>query len=94
MSKNAYKRISGAATTLVKTGSGTLHNIVINRTIASATITVYDGVDATGTLFALITAPATLLSDGPVTATYDCQFSTGLCIVTTGSNLDLTVTFE
>jgi hypothetical protein len=73
--------ISTATTTLVKTGVGKLHAVIINSkgTVASA-ISVYDALTATGTPFAVIDS---LNLAG--TFTYDIDFSTGLTIVTTGT---------
>lgn len=87
-----FKNITSATTTLVKPGGGVLHTLTINKVVASAVVTVYDGVDANGKLIGIITIPATLLTEGPVTAIYDLAFSTGLTIVTVGAQ-DITVTF-
>lgn len=82
-----------AATTLV-TGAGVLHAIVINRPIASATITVYDNTAASGTLMHTVTLPATLLEDGPDQILVDAKFSTGLNVTTTGTNFDVTFVYR
>lgn len=87
------KRISTATTTLLRTGPGTLHSVVLNKPVATGTISVYDGIDATGTLIAVITIGAVLLSDPPNTALYDADFQTGLCIVTSQAT-DITVSFQ
>ncbi len=89
----SYKKsnISTNTTTLVKTGEGVLHTIVMNDQGASSnTIKLYDGIDANGTLFATIdsvTTTGTLL--------YDAQLLVGLCIVTaTGTAGDITVMYR
>src|SRR3990167_5339120 len=91
---NQHKNLTGAATTTVKAAAGYLHCITFNRTIASATVTIYDNTAASGTLIATITLPATLLNDAPQVALYNVNFKTGLTIVTTGTNLDLTVSYQ
>ena len=66
-------------TALVKTGSGILHTITINRpdTTGGAIVTVYDGIDNTGTVIAIITMDKAVFVV-PVTLTYDVAFTTGL----------------
>lgn len=87
-----YTHITTATTTLVKTGAGYLGQININTLAASGTITVYDGIDATGAVIAVITNPGTLLVEGPQTASYGVGFATGLVLVTTGTQ-DITVSW-
>ncbi len=82
-----------SSTTLI-TGAGVLHAIVINFPVASATVTVYDNTAASGTKIALITLPAALLSSGPEEILLDVKFSTGLTIVTTGTNFDVTFAYD
>lgn len=79
-------RISTATTTVVKSGSGHLHTIVLGAT-AAGTITVYDNTAASGTIIAVLKA-----SIAEQTFTFDVQFATGLTIVTAAAS-DLTVTF-
>ena len=78
--------ISTAATTLVKTGMGFLGHIIVNGGTAGA-ITVYDGVDATGTKIATIAAPA-----AGMVFPYGSVFKIGLCIVTAAAT-DITVCY-
>lgn len=94
MGPNSYKNIVGAATTVCHTGRGHLAGIAINRPIAGATITVYDSVTGSGTKLATITLPATLLEDAKSIPYFDIEFTTGLTVVTTGANLDITVAFR
>jgi len=84
-----FHHIAGAATTLVKGGAGVLERVVNNKKVLSGVITVYDGVDATGAVIAIITNPATLL-DNAQTLEYGVKFTTGLCVVTSAAD-DLTV---
>jgi hypothetical protein len=87
-----YTHLTTAATTLIKTGPGYLGSITINTLAASAVITVYDGIDATGAVIAVITNPGTLVIEGPQSAFYGVGFSTGLITVTTGTQ-DITVSW-
>lgn len=74
----SYNNISTAATTLVKSGAGTLGRVIINTLGAGSSASIYDGLTAGGTLIATVsTAAQNTLSFGIV-------FSTGLCIVTSG----------
>lgn len=92
---SSFLNIPTAATNnAIKTGPGVLHKVVMNFPVASGTVTIYDSLTATGTKIATITLPASLVSDGPLDPTYDVAFSTGLTVVTTGSNMDTTVTYQ
>lgn len=84
--ESLYTHISTNTTTLVTTGRGTLHTIVLNTTSAGA-ITIYDGVSAGGAVIAILKA-----SVAEQTFIYDVVFSAGLCIVTAGAS-DLTVSW-
>lgn len=78
---NSFRNIAGNATTLVKTGAGTLHGLMINN-VASGVVTIFDSLTATGTIIATLTLSAgvpTFL--GPM----GLQFATGLTIVTSGA---------
>lgn len=76
-----YRSVTTSTTTLVKTGAGVLHAVIVNAkgTVASA-VTVYDALTATGTPIATIDS---LNLSG--TFSFDIAFSTGLTIVTTGT---------
>lgn len=68
-------------TTLVHTGPGQLHTIILNQFSAdTATITIYDGVDATGAVIGVL---LTSLHQ-PETLKYDLMFDTGLYITVAG----------
>lgn len=88
----SYTNISTATTTVVKSGAGFLHLIVIGKHVASNAITIYDNTAASGTKISTIT-PGTLLTDPPIQATYDVVFSTGLTVVTAGAS-DITVSWR
>ena len=89
--RNKIKNIAGAATTVVKSGSGRLHGVQINNPSAGGVITVYDNTAASGTKLMTITsgfgssAPAVFL--GPLGA----EFATGLTVVTTVASSDWTI---
>lgn len=85
--------IVGAVTTKIKQDAGTLLRLIINKPVASATITIYDNNGASGTKLATITLPATLLSDGPHGAEFNAVFTQGLTVVTTGAGLDISVVY-
>lgn len=85
------KNIATSTTTLVKTGAGVLRKVIINSkgTVASA-ITIYDNVEASGTVLAIIDS---LNLSG--TFYFDLAFTTGLTIVTTGTVApNVTVTYN
>ena len=79
--------ISTATTTVVKTGAGLLHAIVVTETTAF-TIIVYDNTAASGTILASFVA-----SIAPGTYRFDALFTTGLTIITAGAS-KLTVVYR
>jgi hypothetical protein len=87
-----YTNITTATTTLVKTGVGTLHAIVINTGVASATIELDDALTHTTPKIGTITCQASTVGN-PVTITYDLTFATGLSITTSGAT-DITVVWK
>ena len=84
---NLYKNITSATTTLVKSGAGSLHAIVVNNKGSTVTVTTYDSLLGSGTKIAtsLLTAEGTIA--------YDVAFSTGLTVVTSGTT-DITVSYR
>lgn len=81
---NAFKNITSATTTLVYTGACTLQYLTVNKAVASQTVTIYDGIDATGTVVGTVAMPATL-TENNYTLEYEVALTTGLAIVTSGS---------
>jgi hypothetical protein len=71
-------------------GAGTFGGIVINKATASAVITVYDALTATGTPIATITMPMAILAS-QIVLKYNVRLTTGLTIVTSVAAQDLTV---
>lgn len=88
-----FANITTATTTVVKSGAGILHKIIINTHVASATITIFDNTAGSGTKIGTITLPSTITSDDPTSLAYDLGFSTGLTLVTSGTT-DLTVVYR
>ena len=79
--------VVGSAT--VQTGPGMLHTIIVNSAANAATIAIYDGVDAGGTLRGTITATGQV----GLSLLYDMEFTTGLFIAIAVAAVDLTVTY-
>lgn len=85
--------VAGQATTLVKTGAGTLQSITFNSPAATNNVTtVYDSITGTGTVIAIPLATGVTV---PTTITYNIAFTNGLTIVTaTANGSDMTVSFK
>jgi hypothetical protein len=87
---NSFANLSTLATTVVKSGAGTLHSITINTLGTADTATVYDNTSAAGTKIATIN---TTVSQG--TMIFDIHFSTGLTVVLAGGAApDITVSYQ
>ncbi len=88
---NNYENINTNTTTVVKSGSGVLKRIVVNKVGgASNTCTIYDNTTATGTIIGTIDPVHTQM-----VFEYDVVFNTGLTIVTaTGTAADLTIVYQ
>ena len=90
----SYSNITTATTTTIKSGAGVLHSLCINKTVASATVTIYDNTAASGSKIGTITLPATLLQEGGTGCdVFDVGFAIGLTIVTVGAQ-DITVSWR
>lgn len=89
----SWANITTGATTVVKSGAGTLHKIIINTPVASATLTLYNNTSAAGNKIGTITLPSTITGETPISLEYDLYFSLGLTIVTSGAT-DLTVVYR
>jgi hypothetical protein len=87
---NSYKNISGIATTVVKSGAGILHSIVIGTT-ATGIATLYDNTAGSGTVIGIITTAAGAVA---LSMTYDINFNTGLTIVTNAPLFNITVSYS
>lgn len=84
-----FAYISGAATTQVKSGAGILHAIIVNTSVAAATISVIDNTSGSTVNIALIT----LTAIEPHCLIYNLSFATGLRIITSGAT-DITVIYR
>jgi hypothetical protein len=89
-----YVHISTQATTIIHTSTAVLHSITINKPTASSVITIYDSATAANNVVGIITLPATLLSEGPMTAIFDVSCPNGLTIVTGTAASDITVAYR
>ena len=89
----SYTNITLAAptTTVVKSGAGFLHALVINTPAATGVITIYDNTAASGTIIGTITQPAALLDGVGKSIIYNVKFTIGLTIVTSTAAQNLTV---
>ena len=88
----AYKHVSGAATTLCKTGPGSLHRLVVGT--PKGTCTVYDSLTGSGSVLSVVDLSAPLGSlTVPMSLDFGIDFSTGLTVVTTSTS-DITVVYE
>lgn len=88
----SFNNITTATTTTVKSGAGYLHQVCINKEVASGVIAMFNNTVGSGTTIGTITNPAVLIQSSTC-LTYDLYFSTGLTIVTTGAQ-DITVTYR
>ena len=80
--------ISGAATTLLKTGPGALHRIVMCT--PNGTATIYDNTTATGALLGVIDMGSLTI---PASLEFGSDFTNGLTIVTTSTS-NITAIYE
>ena len=78
----------------VKQSAGYLKRIVMNTPLASGVVAVYNNGSGASISMATITNPATLLSDTSIGIDYDLAFDSGLTIVTSGANQDITVVYK
>lgn len=87
-----FKHLAGTVDSkVVDSRAGIFAGIAINTHAANGTITVYDGTDATGTLIATITEPATITALAPKFLPFGCAFKSGLFVSVVGAAFDLTV---
>ncbi|MFA5071995.1 MAG: hypothetical protein WC511_06630 [Candidatus Pacearchaeota archaeon] len=93
---NIYTNITAAAptTTAITTGPVILSGLMINKATATGVITIYDGIDTTGTVVATITSPATLLQNQLSIDYHDICLKKGLTIVTATAAQDITVSYR
>lgn len=82
--------ITTATTTAVKVGNGRLLAIILNKPVASSTITLQDGDGTTNVAFAVITNTTDVK---PYSLPYNIKFTRGLRVITSGAD-DITVVYE
>lgn len=82
-----YASISTATTTIVKTGQGILHNILVTGGTAG-TISVYNNTIASGDTLVALFSSTNAIASYP----FDIAFSSG-CTVVTGGATNITVTY-
>ena len=87
---STYIPLGAPTTTVCKVGPGTLHRIIVGKTINAATISIYDAVTATNTL-AVLTSGASALA--PYCVELQIDFFTGLTIVTSAAQ-DVTAVYD
>lgn len=87
-----YTHLAATATTLIKTGPGILHAIVINTPVAG-TLEADDALTNTAPVIAIITI-GTATAMAPFSAIYDVAFSTGLTIKITTGAMDATIVWK
>lgn len=89
----SYTHITTATTTVVKASAGFLHKIIWNKRIAAGATTVYDNTSAAGTVVAIVTVGAAILSDPPTMGEYNVTMATGITVVTSQAE-DITVVWR
>jgi hypothetical protein len=87
----AFRRVTGAGTTVIEQGAGTLHRVIVGTPSASATMTLYDNTAASGTVISLMTVPAS--AQNPFVVEFGTEFNVGLTVVMTGSS-DVTIIYD
>lgn len=87
-----YTRVTTAATTLVKTGPGVLHAIVVNKPTSTATIEADDALTNTTPVIGILGAFAASIA--PFSLTYDVAFSTGLSVTVGTATVDATIVWK
>jgi hypothetical protein len=80
--------IATAGSYLLRSGAGWITGISVNTTAVNATLTCYDGLNAIGTVIAVIDVSKG--NPSPQTAA-PWGFTTGFFVVLTGGNADLTI---
>lgn len=87
-----YDFVHLTSTELIKSGAGILNKITINGVSVAGILTIYDGIDATGTIMAIVTLA---VNPTPFTLNYEIEFATGLYITFTGGLTgDITVSYR
>ena len=91
-----WEKLNVDEDTIVKTGRGILHSVVLNGVTVVGDVVIYDGVDATGQLIATLNVrSAVSVSFQGITFLYDCKINTGIFVDIGSSTFagNLTVTY-
>ena len=80
--------IAAAGSYLIRSGAGWITGISVNTTAVNAQLTCYDGIDATGSVIAVMDVSKG--NPSPQTAA-PWGFTTGFFVVLTGGNADLSI---
>jgi hypothetical protein len=86
-----YTRVTTAATTLVKTGPGVLHAVVVNTPTSTGTLELDDALTNTTPIIGKMLFAASI---PPFTATYDVAFTTGLSATVGVATIDATIVWK
>ncbi len=86
-----YTRVTTAATTLVKTGPGVLHAVVVNTPTSTGTIELDDALTNTTPIIGKMLFAAAI---PPFTVVYDIAFSTGLSVTVAVATVDATIVWK
>lgn len=84
----AYNHFT-SGTVVVKTGTGFLHTLSVSSSSSGGTVTLYDGVGATGNVIARVN----FVNNVTVSLELDVTFSAGLTAVVSGALGDYTVSY-
>lgn len=82
--------LTAAGSTLISGAAGIYFGLSVNTGASTATVTLYDGIDTSGTVIGVFTAAAAASFLAPMVGR---KFSTGLYAVVTGAP-DLTVFYS
>lgn len=80
---NGYTTTTAGTANAVKSGTGFIHSVTLNRVNTGEVVALYDALTVTGTPFATITIDTTSTA---ATLTYDRLLTTGLTVVTTAGS--------
>jgi hypothetical protein len=83
--------VTTAATTLVKTGPGVLHAVVVNTPTSTGTLELDDALTNTSPIIGKMLFAAAI---APFTAVYDVEFTTGLSVTVGVATIDATIVWK
>lgn len=92
VSRYNYTHISTATNTLIATKPTELHTVVVNIGTTSPTVTVVDSTSPSCSGGTAVSGAAVATAGS--TLTFDVVTTNGLCIVTAGATIDVTVSWR